>query len=473
MDSATPHLADPNRANASSDASSNASADASADASTEPPISVSPDPSRPAHPLPSRILVIDDDVTACLYLGRTLSAAGHQIQTAETGARAIAHLQSQPFDLILLDVIMPVLSGLELLQWLKANPALKHLPVVMISSQDDLDILIKCIELGAEDYLYKPLNAVLMRARVHACLERKHLRDQEQAYLHQLQIEKAAAEAANRAKSVFLSNMSHELRTPLNAIIGYSELLQEDLPNLHANTLPAALQDLRHIHQSGTHLLSLINDILTFARLDSDRLELHLETLDLTALIQNVVHTVQPALDRSGNRLQVELPAHPSNDPPAQSPQSPGTFYADFSKVRQVLLNLLDNAIKFTTAGQITLTVSTTPHQVCFQIHDTGSGIDPSHVARLFHLFAPGDDSSTRRHGGTGLGLALSQRLCHLMGGQIEITSQLGQGTLATVHLPREVVESRSRLLDPALHTLPLHIPPLLNPSHPPGAASS
>jgi signal transduction histidine kinase len=403
----------------------------------------------------SRLLIVDDDPAIRLYLSRQLQANGQQVQTADDGASAIAQTQAQlhthPFDLILLDVILPDMSGIDVLRWLKAHPILQSSPVVMISSQDDLTVLVQCIELGAEDYLFKPLNPVLLRARLNAWLERKHLRDQERAHLHQLQVEKTAAEAANRAKSAFLSNMSHELRTPLNAIIGYSEILQEDLPTLDATTLAAAQQDLHHINSAGKHLLALVNQVLTLAKLDAENPELDVEPFAVAALIQQVTQTLQPLITESRNSLQVTI------DPAVD------TCTADVAKVSQVLHHLLNNALKFTEAGEVTLLVAPSPHpnHLWFQIRDTGIGIDATAIPLLFQPFYQVDNSTTRKRGGTGLGLALSDRLCQVMGGSITITSELGQGTTVTVDLPCDApcdlpakpVDSKDGL--PCSHPLP------------------
>lgn len=390
----------------------------------------------------SNVLVVDDDKAIRIYLMRQLRQYSYTVTTAENGRQAIDLLKSQPFDLLLLDILMPEVDGFQVLAITKTLTLQAHLPIVMISGVDDLESLIKCIELGAEDYLFKPVNPVLLKARVSACIERKCLRDKEQAYLKQLQAEKAAAEAANRAKSVFLANMSHELRTPLNAIIGYSEILQEDVRDLNDTALDL-IPDLEKIRLSGRHLLNLINSILDLSKIEAGTMELSLETFSLSALISHLVTTIQPLLNQSNNTLDVICPV------------DLGTMHADLNKVRQILLNLLDNALKFTEQGTITLTIapvaaienSPEPDQaapaafVRFTIADTGIGIPPDQRRQLFQLFEQGDNSATRKHGGTGLGLALSQRFCQMMGGSIEVASAPGQGSMFTVYLPTDVVD--------------------------------
>lgn len=405
------------------------------------------------------VLVIDDEAVTRLLMARCLKDRVASVTTAENGQEGLDLLQSQPFDLVLLDIIMPGLSGVQILEKMKADPALQGIPVIMISAADDLDSVVRCIELGAEDYLLKPLNEVLLQARTGACLERKWLRDQEQSYLRQLQVEKESAEAANRAKSVFLANMSHELRTPLNAIIGYSEIVQEDL---QAEGITHLMPDLRKIRTSGQHLLGIVNDILDISALEAGTVSLNLETVVLNPLLQEVVNTVRPLVLEHGNTLQVQCPDHL------------GTMYSDLSKVRQILVNLLSNAAKFTEQGSITLTVAVRGREatgwedgesfaaerfaaetaelgkfaaedavsrtdgafVEFRVTDTGIGIAPLQREKIFQPFAQGDESSTRRYGGTGLGLSISYRYCEMLGGSISVESEPARGSTFTLRLP-------------------------------------
>ncbi|NJO78036.1 MAG: response regulator [Cyanobacteria bacterium RM1_2_2] len=337
---------------------------------------------------------------------------------------------------------MPELDGYQILSKLKADPHLCTVPVIMISASDDLDRAICCIEKGAEDYLSKPLNQVLLKARISASLERKRLRDQEQAYLKQLEAEKNAAEAAHRAKSAFLANMSHELRTPLNAIIGYSEMLQEDLQAVDAAEQVA---DLQKIYASGKHLLHLIDNILDLAKIESGKMELHLEKIQVPTFIQEIVQEINPSILAKGNQLKVACPA------------STSALYVDPGKMRQILLSLINNANKFMDAGTITFQVVEylepslpampseaslavnrldAPAWLAIIVSDTGIGMVPEQVEQMFQAFAQADDSTTRKHGGAGLGLTIARRLCQLMGGDIQVESEVNKGSAFTVWLP-------------------------------------
>jgi PAS domain S-box-containing protein len=259
-----------------------------------------------------------------------------------------------------------------------------------------------------------------------------------------------AAEAANRAKSTFLANMSHELRTPLTAIIGYTELLQEDAQELGYTELGPKLG---RIHASGTHLLAVINDILDFSKIEAGKMELYLESFEVASLINDLLVTAQPLVEKNGNSLQLHCTA------------DLGMIQADTTRLRQVLLNLLSNAAKFTKNGTISLTVERettnskgTEEQgnggddftpaILFKVSDTGIGMTPDQVEHLFEAFSQADSSTTKKYGGTGLGLAISRRFCQMMGGDITVESEVGRGSTFIVRLPVDATRKDENEID-------------------------
>lgn len=251
------------------------------------------------------------------------------------------------------------------------------------------------------------------------------LRAQHESEANRMRIAKEAAEQADRTKSQFLATMSHELRTPLNAIIGYTELLH-DLASDDGKE--DYLPDMQRILFSAKHLLTLINDILDLSKIESGKVDLFIETFSVGGLVKEVCDMVAPLVQKNANTLKVECP------------DGIGSVRSDITRVRQCLFNLLSNACKFTSKGTITLKVERANQSnvdwVIFRVSDTGIGITPEQLKKLFQAFSQADASTTRQYGGTGLGLVITRKLCQLMGGEVTVESTAGQGSTFSMFIP-------------------------------------
>ncbi len=245
-------------------------------------------------------------------------------------------------------------------------------------------------------------------------------------------------EVADRHKTEFLANMSHELRTPLNAIIGYSEMLQEDAVDLGAEQFT---DDLKKINAAGKHLLELINAVLDLSKIEAGKMELYLETFEVGALVHDIAAVIHPLAAKNTNHLDVSCP------------DAIGSMHADLTKVRQALFNLLSNACKFTERGTVSLAVAREAADggewMVFSVTDSGIGMTPEQLAKLFEAFTQADAATTRKYGGTGLGLALSRRLCRMMGGDVTAESEKDRGSTFTIRLPALVREATEAAAPP------------------------
>ena len=283
------------------------------------------------------------------------------------------------------------------------------------------------LELGGLKPLDKVQRAWLEKAAEGLAVTIRLVLDLEQRNRAEKELAEAkeTAESANKSKSAFLANMSHELRTPMNAILGYSEMLMEEAEDLEQDEF---VSDLKKIHQAGTHLLALINDVLDLSKIESGRMEAFPETFDVGSLIDQVSDTATPLVGKNENRLSIDRTGEL------------GEAHTDLTKLRQSLFNLLSNAAKFTHGGTITLHAERLQRAggdwLEFAIRDTGIGIPDDKLEHVFEEFSQADASTTRDYGGTGLGLPISRKFCRMMGGDLTLTSVVGEGSTFTVLIP-------------------------------------
>jgi DNA-binding response OmpR family regulator len=398
---------------------------------------------------PKKILAVDDSPSFLQELASQLRDENYDVVPVSSGEEALALLAVEPVDCILLDLGMPGVSGEEVCRRIKSTPRWRAIPLLILTARDDAAAMIDSLNAGADDYVPKSSDFEILKARLRAQLRRKQfeeenraneLADTRAALLAAVQEKNAELsrahseleeknhriEEANRLKTEFLANMSHELRTPLNSIIGFTEvLIDERFGALN----PRQQRYLHNVHQSGRHLLGLINDLLDQSKIEAGRLEVAHQRCAPRHLTYEAVTTVQPMADAKQITLSLDA---------ADEPRVP--FVAgDMTRFRQVIYNLLANAIKFTPVGgrvEVRSELTRDGAHVRTTVADTGPGIPPEDVSRLFTPFTQLPGTRELHVTGTGLGLALSKNLVELMGGRIGVDSAAGAGARFWVELP-------------------------------------
>ncbi|EIJ44073.1 signal transduction histidine kinase [Beggiatoa alba B18LD] len=373
------------------------------------------------------LLIVDDNPANLRLLVSLLADSGYKVRPVPSGALALSAAQLLPPDLILLDINMPDMNGYEVCQHLKAEEATKHIPVLFISALDDAMDKVHAFRVGGVDYITKPFQPEEVLARIQTHLHISLLQKQLQLAKTEAENAKESAETANRAKSRFLANMSHELRTPLNGILGYAQILRHD-----SNLTPQQQEGINIIQRSGEYLLTLINDILDLSKIEADRMELYQSDFSLEQFLNNVVDLFRMRAEQKDIRFIYDSPFVRK-----EKNALPTAIRGDEKRLRQILINLLGNAIKFTEKGQVIFRVEKEHDKICFSVEDTGIGIPSNKLEEVFLPFQQ-IGSHNQQMEGTGLGLSISNRLVNMMGGKLQITSQLGQGSRFwfTIHLP-------------------------------------
>jgi len=379
----------------------------------------------------AKILIVDDEPELLLAYSRIIASAGHEIVGASTGEEGFRKCHQERPDLVLLDAMLPDTPGLEICKRIKSDPALFTTPVIMISGRRvSADEQAEGLESGADGYLTKPVERRTLLAHVRALLRitetERQLRESEERQrqlVNDLRQANRRLEEYNRLKAEFVANMSHELRTPLTAIIGFVQLVEmaEAGKPMPKNIAMAFERILRN----GRHLLALIDDVLDVAKIEAGRMKINREPFDLSEVVQGAFRELQSLARQKGIEYRLRVP-------------QPLPFaFSDPLRVRQVVINLLSNAIKFTPEGAVDAELIPWDGGLCrFVVRDTGVGIDGESMDFIFERFRQVDGSMSRVAGGAGLGLSIVRQIVHLLGGAIEVVSEVGRGSTFTVTLP-------------------------------------
>ena len=386
------------------------------------------------------ILVVDDNKDVCEYVSDVLSNQ-FDVVTALNGRLGFEKATQYVPDLVLSDVMMPEMDGTALCKKIKHDRKLSHIPVMLLTAKASIEIKLEGLEGGADDYLAKPFNARELHVRVKNLLrlreQEKELRKlnygleqkvaeqmevilaERQQYEDQLIQEKERAEASSRLKEVMLDNMNHELRTPLAGIMGLADVLIEDAPE--PLTEMAVL-----VKENGERLLRTLNTIVDLSLIQNDEFKVYQSHVDLHSLIQNILSTYQPGATVRGIEMRFSF----NNDKQLW-------IHTDSNLLSKIVTELVDNALKFTEEGFVEIGIAQKKDdEVTITVIDSGTGVHPDFLESVWDAFVQESDGLTRSHEGLGIGLTLAKEFAHLLGGTLELTSEVGEGTSAYLTIP-------------------------------------
>jgi len=367
-----------------------------------------------------KIIIVDDNA-ANLAVGRNLLKLFYEVYPAPSAAKLFDILEKFIPDLILLDVNMPEMNGYEAIKILKADSRFADIPVIFLTAKNDEESEMEGFDLGAADYVTKPFSGPLLLRRIASQLlleqQKRDLLESREAlqdYADNLEIKVREKTAA---KTVFLANMSHELRTPMNSIVGFSELALDDKISQRTKGY------LTRILDSSKWLLHIINDILDITSIESGKIDFNMITFDIYDLIDECKKMFMPKATENGLMLNFY-----------SDPSIKGLLRSDPARIKQILINLLSNAIKFTSAGVIEFTMDVRDANddnvtIYFEVKDSGIGMSPEQVSVIYDPFIQAESGSTRKYGGTGLGLTITKNIIEMMGGSISVESEQGVGS--------------------------------------------
>lgn len=400
----------------------------------------------------NNILVVDDNPKNVQYISMILTNNGYNVAIANNGEKALRYVEKRKPDLILLDIMMPELSGFEVCETLKRNSSTQEIPIIFLTAKTDVDDIVKAFEVGGVDYITKPFNPkeIIVRIKTHIELKKsKETIEQQKKSLEELNesLEKKVldrtnellqakdkAEEMNRLKSNFLTNMSHELRTPLVAILGASQILSMDLES-SKNGEWASM-----IYKSGKRLMETLNLILDLSKIEAKKIELKYVKVSLNSLIAESVKLFEPLAASKNIFIKAEY--------------NSGNLIIiiDERLIVEVLNNIINNAVKFTEVGGVTVSLFLTNESIIIRVTDTGIGIPEDKLNEIFEEFRQVSEGTNRTFEGTGLGLTITKRFVELMGGKIFVESKYNQGSSFSVHLPIRYLLNEGEINEAKVH---------------------